>query len=316
MLGYTPNVAVSQSGVLAYGPDPVAWSRVKRLAWYDRSGNRLEELGEPAHYVGLALSPDDERVAVTIRVQSTADIWLLDQRGVARRMTSGPLNNGSAVWSPAGDKILFQSDRYGSTYDLFVRDLKSPDGSPQQLFEHAASLFPSDWDASGRIWFSTATDGGRDNDIWFWESGAAKPYVATSHREMVARRSPDGRWLAFLSNESGRVEVYVEPFGRVGERRRVSQAGGFSPQWRGDSEELFYLDDEGYIVAARIGPVYAGRAAPERLFQPGALPSDGIRWAYHHFAARSDGEGFLVIEAPERPPSFHYTILLNWQESR
>ena len=216
---------------------------------------------------------------------------------------------------PAGDKILFFSDRDGSTKDLFVRDLNSPDGSPQQLFEHATELLPSDWDASGRIWFSTAPDGRRENDIWFWESGAAKPYVATSHREMVARRSPDGRWLAFLSNESGRVEVYVEPFGRVGERRRVSHAGGFSPQWRGDSEELFYLDREGYIVAARIGSVYAGRAAPERLFRPGALPNDTANWA-DHFAARSDGERFLVIEAPERPPSVHYTVLLNWQESR
>jgi len=96
----------------------------------------------------------------------------------------------------------------------------------------------------------------------------------------------------------------------------VSIAEGVSPQWSGDSEELFYKERGGYVMAARIDPVYAGTAVPERLFRPRIIPGPGAYSVANDFAARSDGERFLVIEEPEQPPRSHYTILVNWQESQ
>jgi dipeptidyl aminopeptidase/acylaminoacyl peptidase len=308
-IGFPANFAVSENGVLAYGPDET--SEPTRLVWYDREGNELGELGPRGDYDQIVLSPDGERVAAQMVDQTTnsMDVWTIDRRGVPTRLTSWPLFDGHPVWSPSGDRLLFSSDRGGGTNELYV-DVLDDDEPPRLLLDSEGSPEASDWDRQDRIWFSLVVTP-RGRDIWVLRDGAAEPFLATEHNELTPQVSPDGAWLAFVSDVSGRLEVYAQPLRRSGERKRLSHDGGQQPRWRGDGRELFYLDLDGTVMAVDFEAAYAGRARARALFRPSIeLPA-----IWSTYAPTPDGERFLIVEKPPERPPFAYTVLLNWRNA-
>ena len=154
-------------------------------------------------------------------------------------------------------------------------------------------------------------DTGRD--IWVWHEGTAEAFLATEYRESQPRVSPDGEWLAFISRQSGRNEIYARPIGQSGEQRWLSHEGGVQPRWRADGKELFYLGREGRIMAADFEATYAGRETARELFRAPIRRSQGTNG--DSYAPTSDGERFLVIEEPPEPRPFGYTVLLNWRRA-
>jgi hypothetical protein len=249
-----------------------------QLLWFDRSGKRLEALGDPARYLDVELSPDGKQVAVNVtdRARGTSDIWL---------------NEFAGRWSPNGDRLVFGSNR-GAQTGLHLKP-SSGAGSEQVLLAAKNPLFPNSWSPDGRFLLYDAEDPKTTWDLWVVPlSGERKPqpFLKTGFQEEIGRFSPDGRWIAYRSNESGRFEVYVAAFPRSGGKWQVSTAGGGFPRWRHDGKEIFYVAADNKLMAAEVNGQGAGfevgAARPLFELQPGL--------GYFYDVAR-DGQRFLVI---------------------
>ena len=295
-------------------------TRQLRLEWLDRAGKVLGTLGEPATYGQMALSPDGRRVAAEIQDPKTGvDLWLIDvARDVASRLTTDAANEREPVWSPDGRELLFTSDSGGDENILH----KALQGS-----EPAAPLpggvgatpgerdLPENWSRAGNTLLYMTL--GKDRTFWaFPMDGKGKPERLLSGQFSIDEPhvSPDGRWLAYISTESGQFELYVEPFRRRGEKLRVSTSGGGQPRWRGDGRELFYLSPDGGIVSVSVREGASGL----ELGRPTTLVSADRTQAvvtgpdYDDWDVTPDGQRFLVkvSATPVERPRIH--VLLNW----
>ena len=300
--------SVSGTGVLTY----LEGTTNIQLVWLDRAGKRIGTLGDPGRYHGpIVLSPDDSRVAVQIQAgDGQNDIWVIDvARGLASRVTTGPPQSTDPVWSPDGRELIFRGgpDR-GDPYHIELR----AGATPSLLLETAAREIPEDWSRDGKILLYRTT--GEDNALWALPldgDGSPELVLETGSSLRAPQMSPDGRWLAYMSNESGRYEVYVEPFRRPGERVRVSHDGGSQPKWRGDGKELFYLSPDGQLMAV---DVREGALGPDAGMPTVLVPADKAMaemWGRDDYAVTADGQRFLVktrIEEEDR----RIHVLLNW----
>ena len=243
----------SGSGLLVYAPSAMMPSR---LLWFDRGGKLLGSVGEPTLFLAPRLSPDGQRIAVGVfdpaefaATIPASEIWLYNAAGTgATKLAFGQRSSQLfPVWSPMGTRITFQSllkDK-GKTEGILVEPI---DGRGEEtLLENTSwgETHPEDWSRDGRfLSFTTIpAKGKRLSQIWVLEVAKRKasPFLAGDGDFSGSRFSPDGRWLAYDSNESGRREVYVQAFPGPGGRQQVSAAGGDSPCWRGDGREIFYL---------------------------------------------------------------------------
>jgi Tol biopolymer transport system component len=309
--------SASANGRLAWFP---ARSSLLRLKWFDREGRPLGTLGEPARYSQLALSPDGRRVAVEIQdSEGQYDIWLIDvARGVSSRLTTDPANNREPVWSPDGNRLAFTTGA-NNAEDIVVKELSGsepPFPLPGQVGATPGERdVPENWTRAGdALLFMTL---GRSRTFWALPmQGKGKPERLLSGEFNLDEPhvSPDGRWLAYVSTESGRFEVYVEPFRRRGERLRVSDNGGGQPRWRGDGKELFYLTLSGAIASVSVRE--AGSAlelgAPTTLATADQLsavvqPSD-----YDDWDVTPDGQRFLVKVSASSAERQGMHVLLDW----
>jgi Tol biopolymer transport system component len=300
----------SPSGVLTYLEGDA--SRETELAWFDRQGVRLATVGKPGQYGQIALSPDENRVAVELTApgETGSDIWTIDlTRGVPTRMTFDPAIEVDPVWSPDGRELVFSSDREGP-FRLYRKALQGNEPvSP--LAETLDDVYPEGWWAEGKaIVYNT---GDQEDQIF-----GLLPSDGDSEPELILKKdflidepqvSPDGLWLAYISQESGQWEVYVEPFRRVGDRVRVSPEGGGQPKWRGDGKELFYvsLDERLMTVEVRTGEAGLEVSLPTVLFE--ARLTDPIRDEY---AVTADGQRFLVRVPIEDETAMSMHVVLNW----
>jgi serine/threonine protein kinase len=301
--------STSNSGVLAYrATDPDS-----RLVWFDRAGHALGTVGEPSDYAHVDLSPDDGRVAVE-RIEhpsGTHDVWILDvQRGTSSRLTfSG--DNTYPIWSPDGTRIAFTSYRSGYN-DLYER-LASGAGNEHLLLGSKLQKWPTSWSRDGRslIFEGGFTDGPPDTWVLSLTGDAeAAPFERTPAWENGAQLSPDGRWLAYASNTSGRPAVFVQSFPTPGSKWQVSSSAAGEPRWRSDGKELFYGTLGGQIMAVDVtadGAFHAG--APHLLFQPRGAKLYKNRFAY---AVSRDGQRFLVNV--EGASISSVTIALDWPD--
>lgn len=297
---------------LVYLSEPVREDA--RLMWVDREGRDGGSVGAPRDYGGLRLSPGGERAAVEIRDVRTddMDIWILElPRGVATRLTSGAQVNDCPNWGPGGDSILFGSNRSGR-FDLHQRALGS--SADEVVWQSERDKSPTDWSVDGRlvIFNQVGVPASTGWDIWFWsaESGKAAPFLATAFNERDGRISPDGRWLAYSSDESGTFEVYVRSFPRPGFKRQLSGEGGSQPLWRRDGKELFYLAADGRLmaIATRLGPSFAADA-PKALFDSRLAASSSDAPLYD---ATPDGRRFLLSLRQDPRVSPAMSVVLNW----
>jgi serine/threonine protein kinase len=312
----------SANGVLVYKK---VSGRDLQLTWYDRQGSVLGTVGEPAPYSSLRLSPDGARAIVsrTDPRSENQDLYLLDLSGktAAERFTTDPGRDLMPVWSPNGSHIAFLSYRSGGI-GLYQKASSGP-VREERLQELGSLAFLSDWSRDGRF-LAYAIEGGPRSgaDLWLLPLNGARepiPFARKKFRENFARFSPDMRWIAYMSNETRRAEIYVQPFSASPDAGtsatvdtwKVSREGGTMPRWREDGKELYFLDREGKVMAVEIttNPVFH-HGAPMPLFQlPASFLTTGQGLNLLGDVS-ADGKRFLFaipLKAPEE-----LAVVLNW----
>jgi Tol biopolymer transport system component len=323
--GFVPNwgwFSASDNGRLAWlsgGSDQ------SRLEWRDRKGGRLGELGEPGRYGQLALSPDNKRVVAEIAGDDRHyDLWVIDvARGVASRLTTDPADDRDPVWSPDSQEVVYSNDASGDQ-DMLRKGLAASD--PATPLPNGIGKTPGvrdiakSWTRAGNtLLYITISGSGvtaGEHAVWAVSlDGSAQPQplnkgFAVDHPEL----SPDGRWLAYISNDSGRFEVYLEPFQRKGARVRVSSNGGGQPKWRGDGKELFYLSLDGGLLAVDVRDEAKGLKVgmPTALIPSSALNAVLSGPDYSDYAVSADGQRFLFKSPAGRNERSRLHVLLDW----
>jgi Tol biopolymer transport system component len=314
--------AVSTSGVLAYqGAGEEAEVRM-----YDRRGTARDIGWAKQQYGQLRFSRNGQRIAADVvdPTTGTADIWIYDAaRGAPVRLTADPEDQSGPVWSGDGGRLLYRSSRGGpeslrlrsAAPNLFVRTISS--GLDQLLVSDPSPLQTEDWSWDGKWIVYTRNTRQTGTDIWLMPAAAGatpQPFSNERFEEYAAAFSPDARWIAFVSNESGVSEVYVAPLDRRGERTRISNGGGTTPRWRRDGHELFYVSaDHRAIMSVAIDSAHALSAGPpSRLFtiDPAPVTRSPRRTAVYDVSP--DGERFLVSVPAGQAMSSRITVVLDW----
>ena len=309
-------LAAAPSGLIAYRTGSAGGKR--QFIWFDRNGREIRRLGSP-HGFGpsyASMSPDGRRLAVQRTDAGNTDIWLLDvERDTPIRFTTDPEADIAPLWSPGADRIVYSSRR--NRFNLYEKPIGAAAATELLATEEAKSA--TDWSHDGRFILFRSLGAESGWDVWAMPmSGDRKPFavVRTKFEERDAQFSPDGKWIAYQSDESGRFEIYLQRFPRGNERIRISPNGGAQPQWRADGRELFYLTIDGQLVAVPIAwsPSGAPEAGtPVSLF---ATRLGSLRdIALHSYIVSPDGQRFLLDTLVEEAAS-PIVLILNWKAPR
>jgi serine/threonine protein kinase/Tol biopolymer transport system component len=312
------NFSVSENGVLVF--DPSANRQRRQYLWVDRGGKPAGSLDAVGSVGGPWLSPDEKRfVADRVDPQTnTIDLWLCDVTGKnAVRFTFDAGNDSSPVWSPDGRLIVWGSNREGST-DLYQK-AASGAGQDTLLLKSDHTKFPTDWSRDGRFIIYRQADPKTKFDAWVLPvagtvgpSSEMKPFsvLQTEASETAATLSPDGRWLAYASDETSRDEIYVQSFPTGVGKKQLSFGGAHSPRWRRDGKELFYYSSDGKLMAV---PVESGESfavgAAVTLFE---FRSGSSGPAVVPYAVTADGQRFLLNAIVENETTAALTVVSNW----
>ncbi len=298
----------------------------RQLVWKDRQGRRLGVAGMPAPSVrGLAVSPDFTRASFATETQGNSDIWIQDLGSNRRtRFTFHPQNDVYAVWSPGSD-IVFASSRLSNlNIEMFIQGADGS-GEPKRIAgSPGRPQFASSWSTDGLTVLINYQGPKTGPDIWYIHRnpdgsfGEAKPFLESPFDEQGAQFSPDAKWVAYESDESGRAEIYVRQFPGGGGKRQISVRGGSDPRWRRDGKEIFFLTAE-TLFAVPVSwnggsPLQAGDAV-ELFHSPGVRAG---RFAGGQYDVTRDGQRFLLFEPTEadaaKPPGIH--VVSNWLSAR
>jgi eukaryotic-like serine/threonine-protein kinase len=301
--------SASQNGALVYLP---AGGEGSRLSWFDRSGRAINSVGAPSEYSDVCLSPDGGRAAVGIADPRTGleDIWIFRfPEGTPTRLTMNPWNHMSPIWSPDGREIVFSASGDGPPH-LF-RMILSEKEARELVAANGHVQWAEDWSPDGRTVMYVDRDPSKGSDIWTVNvegDGEPIPLVQTRFNERGAQFSPNGRGIAYVSDESGRPEVYVQPYPGPGEKRRISSAGGMRPRWRRDGREIFYLDPEAEpgLMSVPVDPLTADPLEPPKLlFRVFARVRD--------YDVSTDGQRFLVnYDQQQAGARIVADVVVNW----
>jgi Tol biopolymer transport system component len=291
--------SASEDGVLVHASEPPKG----RLVWFDRGGREIGQAGEPGYIYGVRLSPDGQKAAVDMDEagrSSGSDIWIQDlARNTLTRFVSGPTDDGGAVWSADGRRLAYFSCCEDDS-SFHIKELGDT-GKGQLPVKGQGLVGPLDWSRDGRFILYSAGE-----DTWVLPiASGEKPYQWMKPGTKTARFSPDGRWVAFVSNDTGRSEVYVTRFDRPGEKWRVSTEGGFGPRWRGDGKELFYLTQDWKVMSVQVksgeefdvGP-------PAQIFRADTLWGD--------YDVSADGQRFIFVSSVPGTRYLPFAVVLNW----
>ena len=305
--------AVSPAGTLAYFSGESGRSQVQ-LAWMDRKGVRVGTVGTPGNFGQITLSPDERNVALEISdADGQYDLWVMDiARGVTSRVTATPASERDPVWAPDSRSLVFIA-RSDKGADLRRKGLRASD--PESVLAHSAASadedVPENWHPNGETLLVVRRNAKDEQSVWALplNGGKAEP-VLTGFRVDEPQLSPDGRWLAYVSSESGQDEVYVEPFRREGDRVRVSVTGGGQPKWRRDGRELFFTTPANRLmtVAVRASGERLDASLPTELLEIRGLQGSG----YDDYAPSADGQRFLVKVPIEQERKPLLQVVTNW----
>ena len=295
----------ANNGILAFRPREAA--PLVQLTWMDRGGRKTGTAGSAAAFTGFRLSPDGRQIAVMLDDKDVTSLWLVDaQRGTLSRFTSG-WTSLFPVWSPDSNSIVYGSPR-DSPPDLYRRSLASP--QDERLMSSPAENDADDWSRDGRFIVYESTSGQANVDLWLlplFGDRKPTPFLQTPYSELQARFSLEAggpHWLAYVSNESGKNQVYVTTFPAPGRKWQVSINGGSKPEWRGDGKEIFFQSPDGQIMAVPVTMAPAFEVgAPHALFaNPG-----------RSFEVNADGQRFLVNAPAGEEPLPPVTVVVNWR---
>jgi Tol biopolymer transport system component len=313
--------SISATGLVAYRTGEGSVRR--QLTWFDRGGKPLGVLGDPDETLLYpSLSPDGKRAVVSRTVQGNQDIWLLDGTRTSR-LTFDPAADVFPVWSPDGRSIAFTSTRDGSG-DLY-RKAVDGSGADVLLVSSPQPKAPTDWSRDGRFLLYYSIDPQTKADLWVLPmTGDQKPWVflKTPFDEEYGQFSPDGRFVAYESDESGRYEIYIRPFTSPGDagtsdggQWQISTAGGVQPRWSPDGRELYYLDPAARMMAVSITVTGATvtPGTPVLLFPTKILGSGGETAAIPEYAVARDGRFLINTEPDENRSTAPIRLILNWQ---
>jgi eukaryotic-like serine/threonine-protein kinase len=312
--------STSNNGVLAFrsgahgGPTDQA-----QLAWYDRKGKKLAQVGPPGDYLQAVLSPNEKFVALQVHVGTDPknpddqDIWLLDlTSGVYSRQTFDPATEWDPVWSPDSREILYELNKPG---DPQIMELELGSSQPKKLYADGKATYLDDWSADGKFMIYHDSDNtsfhalpmtGEHVPVALWHDAFARDQV---------HFSPDGKWVAYNSNESGQLEVFVASFPNLEQKRQVSNGGGGEPLWRADGKELYYLSTDGSLMAVDVkAGTTIDTGPPKPLFRADILNPVGD-WGETEFNVSRDGQKFLILERAKTQQGDHAEqihVIVNW----
>jgi Tol biopolymer transport system component len=302
--------SVSRTGMLVYATG--TGENGGQLVWVNANGEEVAKVGEPGPR-GPRLSPDGQRVAYVARNPegTNSDVWLMDlTRGVQTRFTFGPGNNRSPLWSPDGSRIAYASWE-SSSLNIFVKNTSGV-GDAEPLLKNEAEKTPSGWSRDGKyiLYTSVAPKGKTNTDVWvlpLFGDRKPFPYLQTQFMEFGAVFSRDGRWVAYVSDESGKPEVYLSPFPSGEGKWQVSQGGGLLPEWGREGGVLYYIADAAPVAKLMKASITEkGRrveiGTPHEIFKvTGSI----------EFSVAPEGKRFLVsrFEQAASPP---LTLVTHW----
>ena len=309
--------SVSENGVLVMRSGGI--NNNAQMIWFDRAGKQLAPITAPGGYSMPALSPDEKTVAVSradLLAGTASDIWLINlERGTQIRLTDDPANDSYPAWSPMGDRIAFVSTRNAQT-SIYVK-LSNGSAVEEALVSSAELKWNPTFSPDGKFIIYAQLNPKTNTDLYLLSTGDKKiePFWQTNFIEAQPRVSPNGRWVAYVSNETGQFEVYVQTFPIAGSKLLVSIGGGSQPQWRADGRELYYYAPNRKLMAVEVngdGPAFTvgiARALFDiRVF--GAVdqsfPGNG------YYTPTRNGNRFVVPSLPEIPERQQINVILNW----
>jgi len=302
--GDTP-ATFATNGTLAYVPGAVM-NPPRQLAWVDRNGNETP-LPEAQRYGHPRISPDGARIAVTIRDKSW-DLWALElDRGTLSRLSFESATQLGALWTPAGDRIVYTQD--DPPYNLYRRSADGT-GQPELLVKTPVDNEARSISPDGKVLLYSSSQSETGYDLWFLAldgTGQPEPWLATPFNEVFASFSPDGDWVAYTSDETGKDQVYVNRFPDGGRKLQVSVAGGSRPLWSRDGRELFFRDGPRVMGVEVTADAHMTAGQPRELFSGSYMATQNKL----DYDVAADGR-FLMIKTPDEKKPRGITVVLNW----
>ena len=296
----------SETGSLAYVPGRGRGLNIS-IYWMDREGKFTPLRDAPGNYANPAFSPDGKRLALDISDGKRRDIWLYEwERDALTRLTFAGEANVSPVWTPDGQRIVYSLAEKGGMYNLWwIRSDGA--GAAQRLTEGKSSQYGVSWRPDGKFLafyelnpstsFDVMTMPIEGDEKSGWKPGEPKPFVNSAFSELEPGFSPDGRWLAYQSSESGSYEVFVRPFPGPGGKWQISTGGGVLPKWSRNGKELFYRTLDGKIMVVTYTATGDSlRADKPQLWSPGQFTERGL--TTYNFDLHPDGKRFAVLKTP------------------
>jgi Tol biopolymer transport system component len=302
--------SISQSNMLLYRPNSES-THLRRLLSVDRDGLESPLIDDLRYFSTSSFSPNGRELALCIDL----DVWVLDlERNSLNRFTFDRAYDYTPIWTPDGKWITFGSMRSGPA-NLYW---KPSDGSgpAQRILENENDNYPCSWSPDGKVLAFLEISPDTGNDIWMYPTGDEQqpyPFINTPSSEMQAQFSPDGRWLAYTSNESGRPEVYVQPFPGPGGKWQVSKDGGFAPIWASDGSTIYFATPQESVMSTSV------RSAPHftvtKLQELFTLRGGTGFVAGRSFDISPDGQRFVFAQSQEPRETTQLNLIFDWVEA-
>ncbi len=304
--------AVSPAGMLAYETVPAA--STDQMTWFNRAGQKLSVVGAPDVYATPALSPDGSKLAVAVGALTKHNIWVYDlKRGTGSRLTISTADDLNPVWTADGKQILFSSNRAGE-YDIYQQAADGLGGADPVFQSKNQTKYLNDVTTDGR--YAIFDNGGASNETALWALplfGDHKPipFVGGGLSASSAQFSPNGRYVAYRSTETGRNEIYIQTFPQQTGKWQISASGGTEPMWRRDGKELYFLSPDQKLMAVDVkteaGTFEAG--IPKELFEAQSIPP----WYWKNiYVPSADGQRFLMLAPANEAKPAPITVVVNW----
>jgi serine/threonine protein kinase len=310
--------SVSDAGLLIFRKPASAEANNKQLVWFDREGRQVGQVAAPNNYGGIEFSPDGNRVSVNIVSNNNDDIWVMDlSRGVPSRITYDPARDWTAQWSPDGSRLAFGSAGRNANGASQIYQKSSSGVGTEEMIPTDGSAVPVNWSPDNKYILFSRANKGNVNDTWLlplFGDRKPKPFLESPFDKIQAQVSPDSRWVAYSTNESGAFQIVVQSFPDPnGGKWQISVDGGVEPRWKHDGRELYYLAPDGKLMSVSIKGdrgIEAGR--PTTLFQTGLTVNRARPDRDRHYDITRDGQRFLFVIPAGRGNTTTATVLVNW----